>query len=370
MKHLLKYVKRSSHKIIAIVTIATIAIIGVHLLFTSFAETPYSSSYAADGILSGSASLVSGGSNTNSQAVQFNAAAGIDPGNTGVDPGYNEEVTFNTMTTSQRAAVVAEMKSANVTWVRVDVWPGFYNYAQDYSGYGFKIIAILEDFPPATAAEMGTFATQAVDTLEPLGVETYEVLNEVNLYSPTVTAAQYVPYLQAAYTAIKQVDPSSTILTSGLGTYDDPSLASYPVNYLTAMYAAGAKGYFDAVNIHPYSYPLMPMQASASNMFYNLPSVYAVMQANGDSSKKIWLTEYGCPTGTDGGYPADCTDATLAQQITASYTQAKQWSWAGPLLIYEWQDDNTSNDGGDFGLYYANGTPKVQSLAAFTQAGQ
>ena len=91
------------------------------------------------------------------------------------------------------------------------------------------------------------------------------------------------------------------------------------------------------------------------------------MNANGDSSKQIWLTEFGCPTGTAGGYPADCTDATLAQQITDAFSSARTEGGIGPLLVYSWQDDPTDNDG-DFGLYNSNATPKPDSLAAYTKA--
>jgi hypothetical protein len=346
------------HLIFVIVFVAT----GFYLLMGSHAETPFASVEAESGTLNNGASIVSDSSASGGNAISFGGSTTTSNGQTGINPGYDNEVAFNSMTTAQRANVVAGMKKANVTWIRVDIYPGYYNYAEDYSGYGFKVIAILEDFT-ATPEQLAAFGTQAVDTLKPLDVETYEVLNEVNLYAPTITAAQYVPLLKATYTAIKQADPSATVLTSGLGNNGNTTSTAYPVNYLTAMYADGAKGYFDAVNIHPYTFPQLPTQSGT--MFQNIPKLYAIMQANGDDNKKIWITEFGCPTGTDGGYPDACTDATLAEQITDAYTQVKQWDWAGPLLIFDWQD---STNGGDFGLYLANGTAKTQSLAAFTSA--
>jgi hypothetical protein len=357
-KHFLK-----RYSILIIFVIIFIAI-GFYLLESGHAATPFSSVEAASGSLTSGANIVSDLSASGGSAVRFGNISTADTTETGVNPGYDNEVAFNAMTTTQRTNVVAAMKKANVTWIRVDVYPGYYNYAEDYSGYGFKIIAILEDFS-ATPNQIASFGTQAVDTLKPLGVETYEVLNEVNLYSPTITAADYVPKLQATYTSIKQADPNATVLTSGLGNNGDSSSPAYPVNYLTAMYANGAKGYFDAVNIHPYTFPELPTQSGT--MFQNIPKLYGVMEANGDGAKKIWITEFGCPTGTDGGYPDSCTDVTLAEQITDAYAQVKQWSWTGPLLIFDWQD---STNGGDFGLYLANGVAKPQSLAAFTAAGE
>ena len=102
------------------------------------------------------------------------------------------------------------------------------------------------------------------------------------------------------------------------------------------------------------------------------------MNSNSDNNKAIWLTEFGCPTGTDGGYAADCSDSSLSTQITDAYLQANknpnnQYGLLGPLLIYDWIDTNSSNDASgsgydDFGLYNANGSPKTSSVNAFIQS--
>ncbi|MGO9971505.1 MAG: hypothetical protein ACLP01_01480, partial [Solirubrobacteraceae bacterium] len=98
-----------------------------------------------------------------------------------------------------------------------------------------------------------------------------------------------------------------------------------------------------------------------------IQAVRTVMNSNGDNGKAIWLTEFGCPTGTDAGQPDSCTDATLATQITDAYTQARanpgnEYGLLGPLFICSWIDNTTD---GDFGLYTSSGTAKPDSLAAF-----
>src|SRR5262249_29543224 len=159
---------------------------------------------------------------------------------------------------------------------------------KDAEAVGIHVDVLLEYFR-ATPAEFANFGTKAVNTLKPLGVHTYEILNEVNLYTPTITAAQYVPVLKAAYTAIKSVDPSSIVLMSGLGPGPGDQA---PDTYLQAMYTVGAQGYFDVANLHPYSYPDMPAPAVASdcqnyNSFcHGLPAMHAVMEQNGDGHKK------------------------------------------------------------------------------------
>jgi polysaccharide biosynthesis protein PslG len=50
--------------------------------------------------------------------------------------------------------------------------------------------------------------------------------------------------LRAAYGAVKQADPNATVINGGLA---DASNAS---SYLTSLYLAGAKSYFDVLSQH------------------------------------------------------------------------------------------------------------------------
>ena len=288
----------------------------------------------------------------------------------GITPGFGFEKAFRNMDNNQQRTVINQMKNDGVQRLRLEYYfdDSFdYQFIKDAASAGIWVDVLLEDFP-ATPAQFASFATRTVATFKPLGVHTYEILNEVNIHTPTITALQYVSILKLVYPAIKAADPSSIVLMSGLGV--GPG-SQEPYTYLEAMYAAGAKGYFDAANMHPYSFPNMPAPISESacdndNAFcYDLPAIHAVMEQNGDGHKKIWLTEFGCPTGTDDGRQASCTDATLARQITQAFNQANRWGWTGPLFVFSWQDNTTD---GDFGLYYANGSPKTATLAAFKQA--
>jgi hypothetical protein len=202
--------------------------------------------------------------------------------------------------------------------------------------------------------------------------------------------------------AVKAVDPTATVMLGGM-SIGGASPNGYIGTYLAAIYANGGKAYFDAANMHPYDFTSGMAQGPQSaancptnqwNVWVACPyvanssqqnEIYAMrqtMNANGDSGKAIWLTEFGCPTGTDGGYAADCTDSTLAAQITAAYTQARanpsnEYGLLGPLLVYDWHDDassctsvwNGSTCWDDFGLYQSSNAAKTNSLAAFVAAG-
>jgi hypothetical protein len=288
----------------------------------------------------------------------------------GINPSSIES-SFVGMTISQQQSVIGLMKSDSVHWVRLDE-PGNGAFAQRAEASGIQVDALING-STSSPSSLASTCSEVVSSLKPDGVQTYEVLNEINLKIP---ATAYVPLLKACYKAIKADDPTSTVLSSGLS---NATASEAPATYLNAMYAAGAKGYFDAVAMHPYGFAWVngknesaPMDPASWNSFYQLPKLYQVMKSNGDGGKKVWLTEYGCPTGTAGGREnpdggAFCTDASLAEDITEAYKQANAWPWVGNLFIYSWQDASSGADG-DFGLYDANGTPKAAPLAAFKAA--
>ena len=84
----------------------------------------------------------------------------------------------------------------------------------------------------------------------------YEILNEPNLpfeWGGPPDAAGYTAFLKAAYRGIKAGDPGALVIGGGPspntggfgGTIED-------TDFLNGMYAAGAKGYMDALGVHNY----------------------------------------------------------------------------------------------------------------------
>ena len=344
-------------------------VIGVILLVSSHAATPYASTESENGSLSGVASLQSSSAASGGSYVTFGSASS-GPGNilgvpAGITPGAIYENAFTSMSASQQAAVIQQMKADGVKWLRLDA-PSVFTFdtlISDAENAGINVDAVIQNWNTATTpSAMGSFATQAVNHYKPKGVETYEVLNEPNGCAEPMSASDYTALLKSVYTAIKTADSQARVLTAGMCPAGG---SNEPYTYLQAMYTAGAQGYFDAFNDHPYSAPDTPLQTGDSwNPWSYLAQLHSIMQANGDGNKQIWLTEFGCPTGTDGGYTAYCTDSTEATQITDAFTSARQQSWLGPLLIYDWQDDSE----GDWGIYNSNGTAKASVLSAYTSA--
>ena len=151
------------------------------------------------------------------------------------------------------------------------------------------------------------------------------------------------------------------VISAGLAAIDSNNGNIDPVTFLGAMYNNGAKGNFDAVGDHPYTFPADPnndAQGKWGEMDQTSPSLRSLMIAHGDAAKKIWITEFGAPTG-------DVTAAQQATELTQAITAAKHTSWIGAFYIYTWSDQF---GGEGFGLLDSNGDPKpaYNAVAALT----
>ena len=273
---------------------------------------------------------------------------------------------------------MAAIYAAGARWLRVDTpdTSEFDPLVQSALAHGLKVDLLVQDwYTSDTPAAMGALAAAVARHYAPEGIHTYEILNETAFY---LSAATYTSLLKAAYIQIHAVDPAANVISGGLA---EAGGAGEPYNYLAAMYAAGAGGYMDSVGVHPYSFPDLP---NTDDPQYN-PWEYmtmggwsesqcagigpsdcleSIMAANGDGGKKMWITEFGVPVGTAGGLTA----STLQQQadsITEAFTAANSVAYAGPLFVYQWQDDSD----GDFGLVDGRQQPEARS-PGLHQCGQ
>jgi hypothetical protein len=297
------------------------------------------------------------------------------------------------------------MKAAGAHWLRMNInWsviqgasPTSYNWApfdrvvQAAHTRGFNVLGEIaytpvwalpagttdSHYPPKNVSDYVNFARAAVAHYSAMGVHAYEVWNEPNIsafWKPKPDPAAFVNLLRAAYPAIHDADPQATVVSGGLS----PSGGSNgidlpPVTFLTSMYAAGAKGYFDALGDHPYCWPAFPGDAQGWSAWYQMygtsPSLRSVMQANGDGGKKIWGTEFGAPTNGPAGSYVD--EATQAQMITKAYQLWTTYDWAGPLFTYSSRDYGTSTSTREnfFGLLRNDFTAKPSYAGYQAAAG-
>jgi polysaccharide biosynthesis protein PslG len=225
--------------------------------------------------------------------------------------------------------------------------------------------------PPADPATYGDFVG-AVAARYRGRVAAYEIWNEPNSVLSWTSGPQgpepgkYADLLKAAYPKIKAADPSATVIGGVLGSvFSLGALTLDPVAFVNQMYAAGAKGYFDALSLHPYQYTTK--FSEGGSLFASPISQYdgmrQAMVGNGDGGKKIWATEYGEPT-------SSADEATQAAYITDFLTKWRTLPGAGPAYVYTTRDRNTGSgsDLDTLGIYRTDWTPKpaVAAIRALT----
>ena len=297
------------------------------------------------------------------------------------------------------------MVELGVGWVRLDIeWsnvqrvgPDSYDFS-DYDRVVKAVIAhrlrplVILDYTPEWARsgecagtpfchprnpdEFGSYAHAVAARYAGLGVRNWEIWNEPNLsqyYAPKPDPAGYAALLKAAYAGIKSVDAGAVVITGGTAptqTADDGSTIR-SVDFLSAVYDAGAKGSFDAVAQHPYTFPYTPDHAYPGGAWGDLSVLHSIMVAHGDGGKRIWSTEYGAPTDGPGNlvstdvrqvYPdsSHVSEGLQALIVRDAVTRLRSYPWAGPMFWYSYQDAGTSTSSNEnfFGLVRADGSHK------------
>lgn len=216
---------------------------------------------------------------------------------------------------------------------------------------------------PAAAVQFARWAGAVAHRYAWRGVRDFEIWNEPNdtkFWQPAPNPAFYTRMLQDSYRTIKRISKRAFVMAGGLApvTTHGGSLSS--IAFLRRIYAHGAKGYFDAVAVHPYSFPALPRTYESwsawSQMSATNPSIRSVMRNHGDWRKPIWVTEFGAPSNGPGGVGAQGEAAEIRQ----AFNIAKSTRWLAAVFVYTWQDTgtNTRTNADWFGLLNTRGRAK------------
>jgi hypothetical protein len=177
--------------------------------------------------------------------------------------------------------------------------------------------------PPSSPADYARFAGALAKRFAGR-VAAWEIWNEEDAslwWASGPDPVAYTALLKAAYPAIKSADPSATVVLGGLTGND--------YEFLSQLYADGAKGFFDAVAVHtdticdvesPYEI-LRDGQTDpriSRWSFLGYRTVHEVMLAHGDDSP-IWMTELGWSTDTQ-----ECDSGAWAGQKLAGVSPQQQ----------------------------------------------
>jgi hypothetical protein len=176
-------------------------------------------------------------------------------------------------------------------------------------------------------------------------VAAYEIWNEPNLnyewgyLDPDPTG--YTALLQAAYQAVKAVDPETLVVSGGLATTGEGSpTAMGDLAFLQGMYAAGARGYFDALGSHPYAFGHDPDYEDGWGLsLARAVQQRQVMEANGDAATPVWITEAGWVLHTSWNLVEHeaiaVSEAEQAAYLVRAYQKVQnEWPWVEALFLF------------------------------------
>ena len=209
-------------------------------------------------------------------------------------------------------------------------------------------------------------------------VSAYEIWNEEDApgwWAGAPNPGAYAELLKAAYPAIKSANPNATVLVGGLTGND--------FAFMEGLYAAGAKGFFDAVAVHtdtacnilsPYNFLRGTDNRIITDSFLAYREVHRVMLANGDG-KPIWMTELSWRTTSalcaEGRWAGQKLGGVSAQQQATFLTQAyhclAQDSYVKVALWFPLVDEGLTTSG----LIRADGShkPSFAAMKAYAHSG-
>jgi hypothetical protein len=177
-----------------------------------------------------------------------------------------------------------------------------------------------------------------------------EVWNEPNLGGQQFwrgSPGQYAALLRAAYPASAVAGHHIPVLAGALSGVD-----SY---YMAALYAAGIRGSYDGISIHPYG--------SAASLALRLRAFRWLELAAGDSAP-LWVTEIGWSTARG---PGDAvSEHKQATQLGGAFRAINRLAFVRAATVYDLRDDGTNPSAREdnFGLVRRDfsGKPALQAL--------
>ena len=197
--------------------------------------------------------------------------------------------------------------------------------------------------------------------------------------------------LKASYQAIKSADPQALVVSAGMSPTTDTSEHAVPdVQFISQMYAAGARGSFDVLGVHAAGYKAEPCadpgvvaqspeltnsDPSPTDLkriyaFRHVEDVRALMVQQGDTDKQMSILEIGWTTDARPGsaYAWFAVDRDQqAKNLVGAFQCARQlWQpWMGFMTVIYIPDPNWTQQDEQYWWSITNpdGTPRPASTA-------
>ncbi len=239
-------------------------------------------------------------------------------------------------------------------------WDKYDHIVDTAVSQGIEIIARL-DRPPEWARPPGSSGTHPPLNYLDYGDFVYDfvthyrgrishiqIWNEPNLNHEwgdrPVDPAAYVELLRTAYRRAKEADPMIRVLAAGLApTLERGDRGLDDLAFLERMYEHGAKDFFDIASVMAYGlwtdaddHRIVPERTN----FPRLILTRRLMEAWGDGSKPIWVSEFGwnaLPAGWQ-GHPSPWGSFSVAEQrrstVRALARARDEWPFVGVMALW------------------------------------
>jgi len=290
--------------------------------------------------------------------------------------------------------------SLGAGWIRLDVpweaiepsrgvfdWSGTDRVVRAARRHGLEVVGILaytppwarspgtsHRAPPTDPAGFARFAGSAAARYAVDGVHAWEIWNEPNdgaYWVPAPDPAAYGALFDAAAGAIRRADPAAVVVLGALAPAVDGDDELSPLTFLRGVYDAGHGDGAAAVSLHPYTFPASPWEAQPWNAFDQTLDLRALMDERGHGWARIWLSEYGAPTGTG---PRAVSEASQAGLIDDGLRRAASWPWVERIFLYSHRDvpgGSPASWPDNFGLFRTDRSakPAVDVVRRFVTSG-
>ena len=226
--------------------------------------------------------------------------------------------------------------------------------------YGLRVIARV-DRAPDWSREDDTVSGRPPDDPNDYGdfiyafashyrgrIDYIQVWNEPNLWEEwgarPVDPEGYVELLEIAYTRAKEANPNVYILSAPLAITlgvahpeEGKWQAMNDLDYLEAMYAAGAKPYFDILSANAFGMDLPPEEPASDGAlnFSRVSLQRQIMERYDDGDKAIWFNEFGWNAAPDTFAEEELKWGRVSEKEQADYAlralemARNGWPWAG-----------------------------------------
>jgi len=324
------------------------------------------------------------------------AGAAVPEGFVGLyaDDSFYGSAAYRAETMRAQAALGVETVRQPFEWWRVEKRPGRFDWAE-YDAYvaeaarqGLNVLPVLMGppefhsgrpptsrsramFPPKSNAAYARWVSIAVRRYGHGGIfwqnrpevperpiTSWQVWNEPNIpnfWRSGPDPAEYAALLREASAAIREADPRAEVVAAGL---PDSHLGIRLSEFVDGMYAAGARGAFDTLAIHPYAGAVAELLAIVEN-------TRGLMDRNGDRDAELWITEFGWTTG-GARSKFTVTEMGQANRVATTFSALAAMRRALRLrgvVYFKWRDAPPYPDSDPWplhaGLLEDDGVPKI-----------